>query len=161
MDHFTAHRLRFVAEVVTPIVLNEHGGSSLRGAFFNAMTDGFCMHRTALRDGGCPASPLMQTCPVAYLVSTLDPQSDRGADVPRPYTIEPPLAAGERGSKGPGGQRSWEAGERFEFGLTMFARALNLFPYEEAGFQVVVPTADGATGGSGAHVQRYAGGWRA
>lgn len=121
MDHFMAHRLRFVAEVVTPVRMNEFMGGSLRGVFFNALIQGFCMNRPVLRDGGCLACPLVQTCPVAFLAATLDPQSDRGRDVSRPYTIEPLLAVGEREGRG--------AGERFEFGLTMFARALNLFPY--------------------------------
>lgn len=168
MDHFTAHRLRFVAEVISPIEMHEHMGAALRGAFFNALTDGFCMNKPVLRNGGCPACPLVQTCPVAFLAATLDPQSDRGANVPRPFTVEPPLptaddrpqtavgsfaphtpeCGGRRTSgrnpseekplsfaphtPGCGGRRPLQrfvVGGRFEFGLTMFARALNLFPY--------------------------------
>jgi len=134
MEHFTAHRLRFVAEVTTPIELYEHMGGALRGAFFNALSDQFCVNRMTLRNGGCPACPWVQTCPVAFLVATLDPRSDRGENVPRPYTIEPSFV-----SSGAEEQRS--RGEflaapllprppaQFEFGLTMFARAMNLFPY--------------------------------
>jgi hypothetical protein len=125
MDHFTAHCLRFVAEVVEPIQLNPHQGSAIRGAFFHAITDSFCMNRPALHTGGCARCPLVQSCPVAFLVATLDPQADRGADVPRPYTIQAPL----------NGKTRYLPGERLEFGLTMFARALNLFPYVILGLQ--------------------------
>ena len=77
MDHFTAHRLRFECQVVEPIQLNEHTGSAIRGAFYHALWSGFCMNRES---PSCTACPLVVTCPVAFLVSTLDPQSDRGAN---------------------------------------------------------------------------------
>ena len=116
MEHFTAHRLRFECEVITPLRLNEHTGSAIRGAFFHALWNQFCMNHDA---PVCPACPLVATCPVAFLVSTLDEKSERGADVPRPYTIQPPLD----------GKTDYTPGETLTFGLTMFARALNLFPY--------------------------------
>jgi hypothetical protein len=116
MEHFTAHRLRFECEVVTPLRLNPHTGSAIRGAFYHALWNQFCMNHDA---PACAACPLVATCPVAFLVSTLDPQSDRGADVPRPYTVQPPLD----------GKTDYAPGETLTFGLTMFARALNLFPY--------------------------------
>ncbi|MEW6233446.1 MAG: CRISPR system precrRNA processing endoribonuclease RAMP protein Cas6 [Chloroflexota bacterium] len=122
MEHFTAHRLRFECEVVEIIQLNPHQGSAIRGAFYHALLNAFCMNHQA---SSCTACPLVATCPVAFLVATLDPQSDRGATVPRPYTIEPPLD----------GKTRYEPGEKLEFGLTMFARALNLFPYVVLGMQ--------------------------
>jgi hypothetical protein len=125
MDHFTAHCLRFVAEVVEPIQLNPHQGSAIRGAFFHALTDSFCMNKPALNSGGCAGCPLVQTCPVAFLVATLNSKADRGRDVPRPYTVQAPL----------NGKTRYLPGERLEFGLTMFARALNLFPYVILGLQ--------------------------
>lgn len=140
MEHFTAHRLRFECEVITPLRLNEHTGSAIRGAFYHALWNQFCMNHDA---PACHVCPLVATCPVAFLVSTLDPKSDRGANVPRPYTIQPPLADpllppapslsqfGER--EGDGGRAraktDYAPGETLTFGLTMFARALNLFPY--------------------------------
>jgi hypothetical protein len=122
MDHFTAHRLRFECQVVEPMQLNEHQGSAIRGAFYHALLNAFCMNREVR---SCTACPLVATCPVAFLVATLDPKSDRGATVPRPYTIEPPLD----------GKTRYAPGETLEFGLTMFARALNLFPYVVLGMQ--------------------------
>ena len=50
MDHFTAHRLRFECEVVTPLRLNSHTGSAIRGAFYHALWNQFCMNHEVL---GC------------------------------------------------------------------------------------------------------------
>lgn len=116
MDTFTAHQLRFECEALEPMELYEWQGSGLRGALYRALWGNFCMNRDATE---CAACPLVQTCPVAFLVATLDPESERGVEVPRPYTIEPPLR----------GARRVEPGEAFYFGLTMFSKALNLFPY--------------------------------
>jgi len=121
MEHFTAHRLVFECEVVTPLRLNPHTGSAIRGAFYHALRNGFCAFardRDA-QDAQCARCALAATCPVAFLVSTLDEKSDRGANVPRPYTIQPPLD----------GKTDYAPGETLTFGLTMYARALNLFPY--------------------------------
>lgn len=132
MEHFTAHRLRFACQVAEPMQLNEHQGSAIRGAFYHALLNAFCMNPTSSLAGhspqgrvrensgerarreaaSCAACPLVATCPVAFLVATLDPKSDRGATVPRPYTIEPPLD----------GKTRYAPGETLEFGLTMFAR---------------------------------------
>jgi hypothetical protein len=58
-------------------------------------------------------------------MATDKPGHHRGRDVPRPYAVEPPLSTDKRIQR-PG----WfEAGERFTFGLILFAQALNLFPY--------------------------------
>ena len=42
MDHSTAHRLRFVAQVQSTVELNEHQGLAIRGALFHALRDRFC-----------------------------------------------------------------------------------------------------------------------
>ena len=87
MDAFTAHQLRFECEALEPMELYEWQGSGLRGALYRALWGNFCMNRDATE---CAACPLVQTCPVAFLVATLDPNSERGVKVPRPYTLEPP-----------------------------------------------------------------------
>ncbi|MFN8485243.1 MAG: CRISPR system precrRNA processing endoribonuclease RAMP protein Cas6 [Anaerolineae bacterium] len=154
MHTFTAHRLRFVAEVTRPIVVQDFPGSALRGALFRALIDGFCANRPALDHGGCPTCPLFASCPVAYLAATLDPQSDRGENVPRPFTLEPPLLAGEvtAGANGAPTTIVFDGGARFEFGLTMFAHALQLFPY--------VVLAVGRMGEAGLGMRTGANGWR-
>ena len=116
MHHFTAHRLRFSAEVQTTIELNEHQGSAIRGALFNVLRWQFCFQR---QYDSCQPCPQHAGCPISFLLATVDDEGRRGADLPRPYTIEPPLGATPH----------YAPGERFEFGLTMFSRALNLFPY--------------------------------
>lgn len=116
MQHFTAHRLRFRCEVQTPIELNEHQGSAIRGALFHALRRRFCFEK---QHESCRPCPLHAACPVSFLVATVDDKAERGADLPRPYTIEPPL----------GPRAEYAPGETLEFGLTMFSRALNLFPY--------------------------------
>jgi hypothetical protein len=116
VDGFTAHQLRFDCEAVEPMELYEWQGSGLRGALYRSLWGNFCMNRDAPE---CAACPLIGTCPVAFLVATLDPNSERGVEVPRPYTVESP----------PPGPRRLESGGSFSFGLTMFARAMNLFPY--------------------------------
>ncbi|MBD3306313.1 CRISPR system precrRNA processing endoribonuclease RAMP protein Cas6 [candidate division KSB3 bacterium] len=135
MENFKAHRLRFVTEVQNTIELNEHQGSAIRGALFHAMRDRFC----SLSRGGrrnrhlkCNACPLVATCPVAELLSTLKPGAPGGRDVPRPYTIQPPLP-GRGGHLVENDQGRlffhYQPGERFSFGLTLYAQALQLFPY--------------------------------
>jgi hypothetical protein len=116
MNHFTAHHLHIESEVTAPLALNPHKGSSLRGGLFHALWNRFCMNKAA---SVCAECPLVATCPVALLVSTLRPESERGRDVPRPYAIRPPLDPATR----------YPSGDRFTFGLTLFAQALNLFPY--------------------------------
>jgi hypothetical protein len=123
MHNLTAHHLRFNLEVKSTIELDQHKGSALRGLLFNALRGpernpalGFCTQRH-LRS--CAECALVAVCPVASLVATLNPEAERGRDVPRPYTITPPLTE----------QWRYEPGEWFSFGLTLFGNALNLFPY--------------------------------
>jgi hypothetical protein len=91
------------------------------------------------------------------LVSTLRPGGERGRDVPRPYTIQPPLP-GEGGRRHtlPNGRDvfHYEPGGRLAFGLTLYAQALQLFPYvvlaaksfETQGLGRRHPQADGRRG---------------
>ncbi len=122
MTPFTIHQLHFHCEVRTPILLNPHKGSALRGALFHALRGeegrgtGFCINQ---REQFCHRCPHHHGCPISILLATVDDDSLRGVDVPRPYTIEPPL----------GQQTVYQPGETLEFGLTLFANALDLFPY--------------------------------
>ena len=154
MNHFTAHRLRFLAEAQSAIELNEHQGSAIRGALFHALRNRFCGNREA---GECAACPLVATCPVAALVSTLRPGSARGRDVPRPYTLQPPLPGrGGHLFETPHGRCffRYRPAEPFEFGLTLYAQALQLFPY------VVLAVREFERGGIGRRLQQASGRWR-
>jgi hypothetical protein len=130
MQDFTLHHLRVRAEVETPVLLNQHKGSALRGALFHALRGpdrpagdgytGFCTNKSA---PSCWECPLHHACPVATLVSTLDarPQSNtHGRYPPRPYVIRPPLD---------NGKTRYHPGDPFHFDLILCADALQLFPY--------------------------------
>ncbi len=113
MSEFTAHHLRFILKAETALEMPPLKGSALRGALFSALKAHYCPAPTA-------PDPLHSTiCPVCWLMAREDPQAERGKDVPRPYTLKPPL-------------RPWtrlEPGEEFAFGITLFAQAIGLFPY--------------------------------
>jgi hypothetical protein len=153
MENFSAHRLRVVAEVQSIIELNEHQGSAIRGSLFHALRSRFCMNREAKE---CAACPLAASCPVATLVSTLKPQSGRGRDVPRPYTIQPPSLGSGHPLERPDGRLvfCYRPGEGFEFGLTLYAQALQLFPY------VVLAVKELEQGGIGRRTKQADGRWR-
>ncbi len=154
MDTFKAHRLRVISKVTSTVELNEHQGSAIRGALFHAMRKRFCGNRDAEE---CAVCPLVATCPVATLLSTLKPGSSRGRDVPRPYTIQPPLP--DDGGHPVEDDRGrlfvhYRPGERFAFGLTLYAQALQLFPY------VVLTIRTFEEGGLGRRMERGGGRWR-
>jgi len=128
MYTFKAYRLRFVVEAKTPVLLNEHQGAAIRGAFYNALRSRFCLNPRAK---SCHNCPIIDQCPVAYLVSTLDTESPRGRDIPRPYTIQPPLPGSGHRKIIEGGKVVYEyrPGEMINFGITFYDKALQLFPY--------------------------------
>ncbi len=138
MHHFTAHILRFDCQVQTPIVLNEHQGSAVRGALFHALRRQFCFNKVATSCGACPLSA---TCPICFLMATRSEDSYRGVEIPRPYVVAvgpsptphplplPKLGEGGGQGEGEGVRTRYEPGQPFTFTLTMFAQALNLFPY--------------------------------
>jgi hypothetical protein len=142
MTNLTAHHLRFTITAETPIELNEHQGSALRGMLFNALRGprnnpalGFCTQRHL---NACAECALVAACPVASLVATMNPNAERGRDVPRPYAIVPPQQS----------RAHYEPGEQLSFGLTLFGQALNLFPY------VVMALHQAGPGGLGKRIPR-------
>jgi hypothetical protein len=153
MESFSAHRLRVVAEVQRTIELNEHQGSAIRGSLFHALRNRFCMNQEVEE---CAACPLAVSCPVATLVSTLRPESGRGRDVPRPYTIQPPRPGSGHPVERPDGRLvfCYHPGEELEFGLTLYAQALQLFPY------VVLAVGELEQNGIGRKTKQAGGRWR-
>lgn len=116
IKEFSAQRLLVRAKVATPIYLNEHKGSALRGAIFNSLRKVGCSEPQLK---SCHPCTLVAACPISFLLATVDEQSRRGVDVPRPFTIQPPLAT----------PNVFQAGDSFDFGLTLFARSVNFLPY--------------------------------
>ncbi|MBN1873214.1 MAG: CRISPR system precrRNA processing endoribonuclease RAMP protein Cas6 [Anaerolineae bacterium] len=158
MHHFTAHRLRFTLEAHDIVELNEHQGSAIRGALFHALRRKFCAFARQ-PDATCETCALAQTCAIATLVSTLDPQHARGQDRPRPFTVQPPVW-GEEGAghfwerEDGSGVFRYEPGETLQFGLTLYAQAMQLFPY------VVLASQEFEEGGLGRKCEQYDGRWR-
>jgi hypothetical protein len=118
-EQFAVHHLRFEVEALTPLALPAYAGPSIRGALFGALQRHFC----PAAGMETPGAEHKAICPVCWLMATEKPGHGRGRDVPRPYTVEPPLVEATAGAL------HLAAGERFTFGLTLFAQALNLFPY--------------------------------
>jgi len=117
MQQFSAHRMCVRAQVITPVSLNEHKGSAIRGALFHSLRNRFC----TLRDRrSCSDCPLWEGCPVCSLVSTIAPDNRLGHNAARPYTVQPPLEET---------RLFYRPGDTLSFGLTLFSDALRLFPY--------------------------------
>ncbi len=109
MTDFIATHFRFEVEALTPLSLDEYTGSTLRGALVQALQNNFCPDRSQTD------AEHQAICPVCWLLSH---ESSPG-DSRRPYAVEPLL----------GDRRIFNPGERFQFGLTLFGQAVNLFPY--------------------------------
>jgi hypothetical protein len=116
MGTLVTHHFLFTALVVSPLELDEHSGSSLRGNLFEAVWQRFCTNKAART---CAECPLHQLCPVSALVAPLREENKRGRDIPRPYVILPPLE----------GERRLAPGETLTFGLTLFGKIIELLPY--------------------------------
>ena len=95
-------------------------GPILRGAFSDALRTGVCSqyHPTTLQGSfaGCPACDLL---------ASSDERSARGTEMPRPFTLEPGI--------GPSGVLL--PGRVFQFGMTLFGEAVNLFPFIHSAVQ--------------------------
>ncbi len=117
------HLLRLVARVDEEVRLPALPGSALRGALFEALRRQFCLEFAGSSSGrgraGECSRALSDACPVCFLMQPYAPEAERGADVPRPYVLRPPLD----------GQTHYAAGERFSFSLVTFGRALQHLPF--------------------------------
>jgi len=112
----TTYHFLFTAQVVSPLLLDDHSGASLRGNFFEAIWKRFCNNKTS---PSCADCPLHSLCPVSALVAPLREENPRGRDIPRPYIILPPLET----------SHMYAPGEIFTFGITLFGSIIQLLPY--------------------------------
>ena len=110
------HHFLFKTEVKTPLELDEHSGSALRGNLYEAVWRRFCTNKSSPTCADCP---LHSTCPVSALVAPLREEHPRGRDRPRPYILIPPID----------GARHYAPGETLTFGLTLFGDIVTLLPY--------------------------------
>ncbi len=116
MEHFVAYKLNFTCEAVTAVSLPRYNGSILRGAFFSALRQDFCLNKELNTCLNCPRA---EVCPICRLVATVERDSNRGAEIPRPFALEPVITENTR----------FEPGQNFSFGVTLFGQSLALFPY--------------------------------
>jgi len=152
MHHFTVQRMRFVVEARGIIKSSEHQGSAICGMLFHALHNRFYDNREAKE---CTLCLLIATSSVAFLVSTLDPQSERGRDVPRPFNIQPPLSICDHAVEREGRFFfRYGPGETLEFSLTLYAQALQFFPY------IVLAVNEFERSGIGSNVEQAEVCWR-
>jgi CRISPR-associated endoribonuclease Cas6 len=116
IQSLTTHHLLFTTEVVTPLQLDDHSGSALRGMLFDAIWKRFCTNKVS---PSCADCPLHTICPVSAIVAPLREEHVRGRDIPRPYVLLPPL----------GEARDYVPGDLLLFGLTLFGSIVQLLPY--------------------------------
>jgi hypothetical protein len=136
LGSLTAHQLFVCATVTRTVRLHEHHGGALRGALFGALRDRFCVRQDL---PSCQPCTLHAVCPISALVATVDDVSPRGADVPRPFALEPPLD----------GRAEHRPGHDYRFGLTLFGRALEYLPYALVGLQDLGAAGFGLRGADG------------
>ncbi|MCS6804233.1 MAG: CRISPR system precrRNA processing endoribonuclease RAMP protein Cas6 [Acidobacteriota bacterium] len=99
--------------------LPRYKGSTLRGAFGNALKRAVCIRR----DLNCEICLVRPSCVYTQVFETLPPEgvaAFRGQKVaPHPYVLEPPLEE----------KQQYAPGEPLTFGLTLIGRAIDYLPY--------------------------------
>lgn len=95
-------------------------GSTLRGAFGNALKRITCAERDRQSCHGCS---LEAACAYAYLFETTAPEGAERLksydDVPRPFVFVPPFE----------GKTHFQAGEELEIELRLFGKGIDFLPY--------------------------------
>lgn len=110
MHGLTANQLRFVVRAEDTLAFGTQPGSALRGALYSTLIDLFC-------DPNMPDA-LSATHPIHWLLAREDFAGERGENVPRPITAEPPK-----------GRNQFERGDTLVFGLTLIGGARDMLPY--------------------------------
>ncbi len=105
-----AYRFLLRCRVEGELLLNEHKGAAIRGAFNEAVRE-HCQQPSLT---SCRSCSLVSCCPVGELVSPVEESGRRGQDVPRPYTVQPPIEPRYR----------YEQGVPFTFGLTLYGHGI-------------------------------------
>jgi hypothetical protein len=117
LENFQLARFQLRLRMTEAVDLPEHMGSTLRGGF------GRIFRRVACRLGCGEACQQPKQCAYGYVFETSPPPGSRILDkvesAPRPFVIEPPLAA----------KQVYEKGEELLFGLILVGRAVDALPY--------------------------------
>jgi hypothetical protein len=129
--------LRIGARAREPLELPEWSGSTLRGAFGDALYDLVCAHRERAACADCPVEAL---CAFPYLFETRAQPGQVGTsgfrDLPRPYVIRSPL-----------GRDMIAADQEFEWQVTLVGRAIQHLPYFVLAWRAMGETGLGRRGG--------------
>lgn len=113
MTTYPIARYHFTFKVLTPIRMPEYAGSTLRGAFGQALRRTACMTRLK----ACTGCPLHATCPYATLFEPLPPEThelQKFSQIPSPYIIEPDGW----------GLRLYQPGEELHFSMVLMGNAI-------------------------------------
>jgi hypothetical protein len=116
--NLTVHHLRFTLEARTVVHLGLQAGAQLRGALWDALSQ-FACQAPSLR--GDPEHT--RHCPMCRLVALETGDSPRGKNPPRPFAVQPPLAAR------PEQERYFRSGEQWSVGISLFGDLADVFPY--------------------------------
>lgn len=112
MRGLSIHHMRFHARALQPIQFGDQPGTAVRGALYQALSEHFCSE---------PDTPLtgdhQQRCPVCWLLRMEDRLYERGENIPRALTIQPPRT------------QHVEKGASFTFGLTLIGQARDMIIY--------------------------------
>ncbi|KXK15174.1 MAG: hypothetical protein UZ15_CFX003002876 [Chloroflexi bacterium OLB15] len=112
MRGMSVQHLQFSIQPLESIVFADQPGSALRGALYQALTKHFCSEPF-----GKVSADHQQRCPVCWLLAMENPNHQRGRDIPRPLTIEPPE------------KLTYHRGQQLVFGVSLVGQARDLLPY--------------------------------
>ncbi|HVU14342.1 MAG TPA: CRISPR system precrRNA processing endoribonuclease RAMP protein Cas6 [Phototrophicaceae bacterium] len=112
MHGMSVQHVRFTVRATERISFDDQPGSALRGALYHALADHFCSEAFAR-----VTADHAERCPVCWLMALEDPANDRGRDVTRPLTIQPPE------------KTFYRQGESMRFGVSLIGQARMLLPY--------------------------------
>lgn len=117
LNDLRIHQVEFTLQAETHFHLGAQAGSQFRGALWGYL------RRLACTDPINTDDPLhSRFCPACYLL-TLEANSPRGQNPPRPFVIRPPLASRAEDD------RYYTIGEALSLGINILGSAVNLFPY--------------------------------
>ena len=137
IQHFRVACYRVTLRAESRMRLPPFKGAALRGGFGLVFRDMCCVHRGS----HCQTCPLDSACPYSYVFETRAPGDTGyfppGGDVPRPFVLEPPLDP----------RTDYHPGDRLEFRLLLFGRAIPYFPYFLAAFRELGRRGFGKGGG--------------
>lgn len=110
MKGLTANQLRFTVRAKDPLAFGVQPGTALRGALYSTLIQLFC-------DPDAPEE-MSPNHPVKWLLDREEITNERGENLPRPITVEPPRH-----------RNFFKPGETLVFGFTLIGDARDMLPY--------------------------------